>query len=271
MANLSPLLDALVDAVRTTGSDALMPPFLAARASATRKPDGSLLTPADTAVQAALIPRLRAIADHPVVGEEMSESEQRAAWARGGDGLWIVDPIDGTTNFVQGLPYFAISAALWRDGRPRAGVVYNPVLDEMFAAEAGRGATLNGRPLALGVAGVAMSRAVAAVEAKYLPRRLAAALVAEPPFHSQRNWGAGALDWCYLAAGRFDLYVHGGQRLWDYAAGLLVFAEAGGTYASLESDDFWSPPPWSRSIIAARDAAVFAEWRDWVRLHLRAP
>jgi myo-inositol-1(or 4)-monophosphatase len=81
-----------------------------------------------------------------VLGEEMTREEQDALWQDNPDGLWVVDPIDGTTNFVNGLPYFAISVALMV-GRQCAGVIYNPVSDEMFYARRGHGAWLNGRRL----------------------------------------------------------------------------------------------------------------------------
>ena len=74
-----------------------------------------------------------------------------------------------------------------------------------------------------------------------------------------------ALEWCYAAAGRFDVYLHGGQKLWDYAAGWLIFREAGGLCASLDHDDFWAGEVWEKSVIAALDPAVFEEWKGWLR------
>jgi len=82
---------------------------------------------------------------------------------------------------------------------------------------------------------------------------------------SQRNFGASTLEWCYVAAGRFDVYLHGGQKLWDYAAGSLILAEAGGHYCTLTSDDFGADDLWHRSVIAARDAQLFESWKRWVR------
>lgn len=262
-------IDALVRTVREVAASELMPRFRRARVD--RKADGSLVTEADLAVQAALARRLPALAPGPLVGEEMTAEEQRCAWDAGAAGLWIVDPVDGTTNFVKGLPCFAVSVAYFVDGRPVAGVVHNPALDETFDALAGGGARRDGAPLALGEmagAGVALADAVAAIEPKYLPRALARALAEAPPFLSQRNWGAGSLDWCYLAMGRFDVYAHGGQKLWDYAAGALVFAEAGGVFAGFDDDDFWAGAPWTRSIAAAGSAPLLAEWLGWIRPRL---
>jgi myo-inositol-1(or 4)-monophosphatase len=258
------MLQAVIDAVRKAAHAEVMPRFRSARGSV--KPDGTLLTEADTAAQQSLARSLRAVRDAPVLGEEMSAADQAEAWSRGADGLWCVDPVDGTTNFVHGLPYFAVSAAFLVQGRPRLGVVYNPALDELFAAESGHGAACNGVPLAASAPKADLAATLAAFDPKYLPRRLASTLALDPPYYSVRNWGAGALDWCYLAAGRFDVYVHGGQKLWDYAAGALIHAEAGGAFATFTDDDFWRPAPWSRSIIAANGDALFRQWCAWIRL-----
>src|SRR4029077_5446145 len=98
-------------------------------------------------------------------------------------------------------------------------------------------------------------------------KRRAAELAATPPYSSQRNYGAGTLEWCYLAAGRLDLYLHGGQKLWDYAAGALILEEAGGGMSSLTHDDFWADDLWRRSVIAARDPGLFQVWKNWIRAH----
>lgn len=259
-------LDALIELVRAVAASELMPRFR--DASHARKADGSIVTAADFAVQAALVRGLPSIAPGALLGEEMTREEQEAAWSAGQGGLWVIDPLDGTTNFVQGLPAFAVSVAYLVGGRPRLGVVFNPAMDECFDAVAGSGARLNGEPLRCAGEAPRLEEAVAAAETKYMPKRLAAALATEPPFYSQRNWGSGALDWCYLAARRFDLYAHGGQKLWDYAAGALVLAESGGAASSFAHDAFWDGSPWSRPIVAVRDPALLSPWRAWVRSHL---
>jgi myo-inositol-1(or 4)-monophosphatase len=178
-----------------------------------------------------------------------------------------MDPIDGTSNFVNGLPYFAISVALMRHGRSILGVVYDPVADEMFYAEKGKGAYLNGEKLPMKEHVPALCNAIAEVDLKRLSYKLAAAVATDPPCSSQRNYGASALDWCYTAAGRFDIYLHGGQKLWDYAAGYLILEEAGGRMCGLDQDDFWAEPLWQRAVIAGLDPDLFLQWRDWVRAH----
>jgi len=201
----------------------------------------------------------------PVLGEEMTEAEQRSIWETAQDGLWCIDPIDGTSNFVRGLPYFAISVALMRQGKTVLGVVYDPVADEIFAAEVDRGAYLNGNKLIGRSTAASMKEALASVDLKRLSPKLAAVLASHPPYASQRNFGASALDWCYIAAGRYDLYLHGGQKLWDYAAGSLVLSETLGHACCIESDDFAAGDVWQRSVVAARSSAMLSEWKNWIR------
>lgn len=232
------------------------------------KSDGSILTAADLAAQHLLAAELAKLADLPILGEEMGEAEQQAALAAGDEGLWCVDPVDGTTNFLIGLPLFAVSVALLRHGRPILGVSYAPFADEMFTALAGGGARLNGEPLPLRPSEPRLDRSVALVDLKRLPSPLATALAADAPYYSQRNLGSNVLEWCYLAAGRGDLLVHGGQRPWDYAAGSLMVAEAGGDLCGFEQDDFHAAPVWRRPAIAALDPAALVDWRTWVRSHL---
>jgi myo-inositol-1(or 4)-monophosphatase len=230
-----------------------------------RKSDGSLCTEADLAAQSALSKKLQAILNVPVMGEEMTAAEQRALWKAGHDGLWCIDPIDGTSNFVRGLPYFAVSVALLREGKSVLGVVYDPVANEMFAAEHERGAFLNGEKLLGREAVIPLAQALASVDLKRLKNKLVTQLATHPPYCSQRNFGASALDWCYSAVGRYDMYLHGGQKLWDYAAGALIFLESGGHACCIETDDFAQGDIWQRSVIAARDEKLFEEWKGWIR------
>ena len=219
-------LKAVITTIKLVTAEEIMPRYL--RVAHQHKIDGSLCTEADLAAQSALTKKLQAILNVPVLGEEMTEAEQRELWHSGKDGLWCIDPIDGTSNFVRGLPYFAVSVALRRGGKSVLGVVYDPVANEMFAAERERGAFLNGEKLMGREAGVTLAQAMAGVDLKRLDKNLVTRLVTDPPYASQRNFGASALDWCYTAAGRYEVYLHGGQKLWDYAAGWLVLQESGG-------------------------------------------
>jgi myo-inositol-1(or 4)-monophosphatase len=262
-SGMGALLKAAIAAVKLVTAEEIMPRYL--KVAHQHKSDGSLCTEADIAAQNALTKKLQAILNVPVLGEEMSTAEQRALWEAGHEGLWCIDPIDGTSNFVRGLSYFAVSVALIREGKSVLGVVYDPVANEMFAAEQGKGAFLNGEKLVSREAAATLAQALASVDLKRLKKKLVTQLASQPPYSSQRNFGASALDWCYTATGRYDVYLHGGQKLWDYAAGLLVLQEAGGHVSCIENDDFERCDIWQRSVIAAHDERLFREWQSWVR------
>ncbi len=262
---MEPLIKAVIRAVREVAQGEIIPRYL--QVAHQRKADGSLYTAADIAVQEALALRLREIHPSPVLAEEMSHEQQAEQWLAGDSGLWCVDPIDGTSNFVNGLPYFAVSVALMNKGRSVLGVVYDPVAHEMFYAEKGGGAYLNGEKLPINESTRELRQCMASVDFKRIGSRLAQQLVGSPPYSTQRNYGASTLEWCYVAAGRFDVYLHGGQKLWDYAAGSLILEEAGGMMCSLKTDDFWADDLWKRSVIAARNPALFSAWKAWLRAH----
>ena len=250
--------------VREVARTEVLPRFLSVGHQ--RKEDGSMLTEADLACQAALTHHLPQIAPYPVLGEEMTPEQQETLWSHHTDGLWVVDPIDGTTNFIHGLPHFAISVALMQNGRTTLGVIYDPISDELFHAQRGGGAFVNTTPLPLKKHTPLLSDAIAGIDAKYLrSARLSSRVFSVAPFASLRNMGSSTLDWCYLADGRYDLYLHGGQRLWDYAAGAVILEEAGGRIATLSQDDFWTDTPWYRSVVAALDPKLFIQWNKWVQ------
>ncbi len=150
---------------------------------------------------------------------------------------WLVDPLDGTTNFLHGIPHWAISIALERDGDPFAGVVYNPVPDEMYAAEKGQGAYLNGRRIR--VSGrTRMEDAIFATGVPFrglgkhrLFLRQAAQVMAESA--GIRRFGSAALDLAFVASGRFDGFWENGLKAWDLAAGIVIVREAGGFVSDL--------------------------------------
>lgn len=232
--------------------------------SAGQKADGSLLTEADVVLQQRLITALGKLhKDIPVLGEELPAEVQQSLLAEAADGVWCLDPLDGTRNFACGFPVFAISLALIRKGRVELGLVYDPLRRESFTAAQGQGAWLNGRPLTAPASG-SLASALALIDFKRLPVELAQRLVVEPPYPSQRSIGSGALDWCWLAAGRVQVYLHGKQHLWDYAAGQLILAEAGGRALTLQGEAVFINQLQTRSIVAACNATVFEEWVEWL-------
>ncbi len=256
-----------IDAVRSVAIAEILPRFRSVEP--TRKQDGSLVTDADLAAQAALVRRLGALEPLPVMGEEMSPEDQRAIFERGGR-FWCVDPLDGTSNFSRGVPFFAVSVALMEDARPLFGTVYDPIADEAYFAVRGAGAWLNHRPLIVPGQAPPLDRAVAEVSLRRDTAGLRAALKKRAPYQRRLTSGSSALSWCHLAAARTDVMLHSGQKLWDYAAGALILDEAEGSLAALQQDDFWSAPLWSRSVVAARSAPLLEEWKAWVRAELSA-
>ncbi|MBS1185807.1 MAG: monophosphatase, partial [Proteobacteria bacterium] len=152
------MLEQVMALVREVAQREVTPRFL--KVAHSHKLDGSLFTEADSATQDALEAALPQIKDVPVLGEEMTERQQHDAWDAGRNGLWCVDPIDGTSNFVAGVPYFAVSVAYLYKGERQLGVVYDPIADEMFTAERGRGAHLNGTPLPLRAPATELRRAL---------------------------------------------------------------------------------------------------------------
>jgi len=150
---------------------------------------------------------------------------------------WIVDPLDGTTNFLHGIPHFAISIALERDGEIVAGVIYEPIRDEMYWAEKGVGAYVNDRRLRVSarrqlgeaVIGTGMPFGARAGDSAYV-ESLAAMMRATSGI---RRMGSAALDLAYVAAGRFDGFWEFGLMPWDIAAGILLVREAGGYISDL--------------------------------------
>ena len=168
------------------------------------------------------------------------------------DRNWIIDPIDGTTNFIHGIPHFAMSIALQEHGQLTAALVYNPVLDELFLAEKGQGATLNNRRLRVS----ARERLVDCVLATGIPHLCRGNH--EPYLDQLRNvmgavtgvrrFGSAALDLAYVAAGRVDGFWETGLAKWDVAAGILLVREAGGFVTAIDGsgDGLESP-----SILAA--------------------
>jgi myo-inositol-1(or 4)-monophosphatase len=151
---------------------------------------------------------------------------------------WIVDPLDGTTNFLHGVPLFAVSIGLEREGQLVAGLVYNPISDELFAAEKGKGAFLNDRRRLRVAARKSLADTLVTTGIPHLGRPGQAPFVREikeviKHVAGVRRTGSAALDLAWVAAGRFDAYWERGIKPWDMAAGIVLVREAGGTVCDL--------------------------------------
>jgi myo-inositol-1(or 4)-monophosphatase len=164
--------------------------------------------------------------------------------------VWHIDPLDGTTNFLHGIPYFALSVGLEREGQIVAGIVYNPITDELFIAEKGKGAYVNNRrlrvtarrelPDALVLCGIPH------IGRGHHPRFLKELSTIMAQVGAVRRLGAASLDMAYVAAGRADIYWERNLHSWDIAAGMILVREAGGYVSDADGD----PDPLSTGAIA---------------------
>lgn len=236
------------------------------------KSDGSLVTETDLAVQGRIRTALaRDFPDLPLLGEEMTGAEQEALLGSAQGGMWALDPLDGTSNYSLGFPGFAISLALIEGGVQFLGLVLDPVRDECFHASRGDGAFLNGEPIRPFAPSRCLGDCLAAIDLKRIPPERVPGLLRPGGFRSQRNLGAVALEWCWLAAGRFQLYLHGGQRLWDYAAGRLIATEAGVAsrlYRPYGTESAEGLGLDQRLAVAAADPVLLDAWLDFIGLPL---
>lgn len=177
---------------------------------------------------------------HAVLSEEAGAVSPRSVVPKEADMRWIVDPIDGTTNFIRGVPHFCISIAVEKAGEVICGVIYDPVRDETFQAEKGEGALLNQTRLKLG-SGISLDGCALA---SGFPRRSSVSLkeqmailvaVTEAPA-TIRRMGSAALDLAYVASGRWNGFWGADLKWWDIAAGLLIAAEAGAGHCNFSGN-----------------------------------
>lgn len=170
---------------------------------------------------------LKSYKDHCVLGEESGYVGNKES-----DYLWVIDPIDGTTNFIKGIPHVGVSIGLRYKGKAEVAVVFNPILNEMFTAARGEGASLNGKRIRVSNL-TSLDGAIVATAAPIRKRERMGAymtLLAQllDNVADIRRTGCASLDLCYVACGRFDAYLEQCLKLWDYAAGELIVREAGG-------------------------------------------
>lgn len=269
---MNPELKLLTRVLYATATTEIMPRWHQTRVES--KADGSLVTAADLAAQTQITEALaRLFPDIPLLGEEMTESEQANLLALADCGVWVLDPLDGTSNYACGFPGFSISLALIEQGQVVLGAILDPVRGECFTAARGQGAFLNGEPIRPFASGPELSDCLAMIDLKRLPPQSLAALFRPGGFRSQRNLGSVALDWCWLASGRVQLYLHGGQRLWDYAAGRLIADEAGAATRQYRKDGITVTEGLtleSQLAIAAANAGLLERWLTFVNLPLKA-
>lgn len=201
----------------------------------TKYNDFDVVTRADKESEALIISKINeTFPDHDILAEESGEYSRRSSWR------WVIDPLDGTTNYSQGLPLFCVSIALEHDGEPVVGVVYAPYLNEMFSAVKGAGATLNGCPIhcskktSLNMAVVSTGLPVDKKENR--DNNLSAISKVGVEVRGLRRLGSAAIDLCYTAAGILDGYWELALHRWDISAGSLIASEAGATVGYFRPD-----------------------------------
>lgn len=207
-----------------------------------KKSDIDLVTEADLASEKHIVEKIRSYYPrHAILAEESGRNEVESEYK------WIIDPLDGTTNFAHGYPCFAVNIALEYQGNVVIAVTYDPTRNELFSAEKGGGANLNSRPIrvsetealgnALIVTGFPYNFAQKPDFAKHLTNFLLTA-------RGVRRDGSAALDMAYVACGRFDGFWEEGLNPWDMAAGVLLITEAGGRITAYDDSPFslYKPP-----------------------------
>ncbi|HJD43454.1 MAG TPA: inositol monophosphatase [Candidatus Paenalcaligenes intestinipullorum] len=238
---MDPMLNTAIRAARRAASIINRASLDLERVQIGRKGPRDYVTEVDAAVEQSIIESLStAYPDHAFLGEE-GGAVPSAQGELEADYIWVIDPLDGTTNFIHGFPYYAISIALLHKGIPTVAVIFDPSSNDLFCATRGQGAFLNDRRIR-----VSGNR-------KYHDALLGAhvadsggALKANSPFVSMlgecasvRRMGATVLDLAYVAAGRLDGYVGTNLKAWDMAAGALLVLEAGGLVSDFEGEQTW--------------------------------
>ena len=224
------------------------------------KQDGSLITEADLAADERIHSLLsQHYPNIAFMSEEMTE-QQQANLLENESEIWCLDPLDGTGNFAAGVPLFASSLSLIKDGKVVLGLTYDVNRDEMFTAIKGQGAFLNGVRLQCHAAVNGLAESVALIDFKRLPKEMALKVMTDSVYRSQRNLGSAVLEWAWVAASRGQLYLHGGMKLWDCAAGSLILEEAGGYSCTLEGLPVCDIKGERYSVVASPSKVLFDKW-----------
>lgn len=232
-----PETTAAITAAKAAGE--VLMEFFGNRVATRAKPDEAaynLVTEADVAAEKAIVKILaEAFPNDAIYGEEQRRDSLTA------ERLWVIDPLDGTNNFVHDLPHFAVSIGFFLQGQPRVGVIWNPARGDLYVAEAGRGATHNGRPMKVSPA-EQLKQVLAGVGFYYdrgemmLATLAAVADLFREHVHGVRRFGTAALDLCQVASGQFGGFFEFQLSPWDFAAGWLIVQEAGGRITTCRNE-----------------------------------
>jgi myo-inositol-1(or 4)-monophosphatase len=247
-----PILNVAIQAARAAGTIIMRAQKRLDAVTVSEKSPNDFVTDVDQRVEKEIIKIIqKSCPDHSILGEESGAHE-------GNDYQWIIDPIDGTRNFIHGFPHFAVSIAISYKNRIEHGLIYDPVRQELFTATRGKGAQLNDRRIRVSdrkkieesLLGTGFAFRHADREAT-LPREAFQTLM--PACGDIRRAGAATLDLAYVACGRLDGFWEYGLRLWDIAAGALLVKEAGGIVTDPEGSEEYLK---SGNIVAGNPAII---------------
>lgn len=199
-----------------------------------------------------------------LLSEELTEAEQLNVLNSNRD-YWCLDPVDGTNNYHYTLPLFSVSLALISHNEIVLAIIYDPMRDEFFSAIKNQGMWINNQRINRPKQPEFLNQSIALVDFKRLSNPLKLSLVQQMPYKSQRNVGSCALEWAWLAAGRVQLLLHGKEKYWDYAAGILLNEEAGGQSQTIEAEAVFNRTLDSRSVVAASTTVLFDQWVDCIQ------
>lgn len=226
---MEPMLSIAVRAAERAGTFIERESINVDRITVEQKSRNDFVTEVDRKAEAMIIEALsKTYPDHGFIGEESGDTNADAEY------LWIIDPLDGTTNFIRGIPHYSVSIACMHKGKLIHGVVHDPVKRETFSASRGAGAFVNGRRMRVskirGLEGALLGTGIPFSNRKqeHIPPYLATLSDLLPETAGVRRAGSAALDLAYTAAGRFDAFWEVGLSKWDMAAGILLLTEAGG-------------------------------------------
>lgn len=230
------------------------------------KQGASLVSDADVESEQAIARLIgEAFPGHAVLGEEEHAGDVSA------EHLWIVDPLDGTSNFAHHIPHFSVSIAYYHDGEPQCGVIFNPIRDDWYEAVRGQGATHNGR--AVHVSGKSQLSEVLIGVGFYYDRgaMMEATLAAirdlfRAQIHGIRRFGTASLDLCHVGCGLYGAFFEYQLSPWDFAAGRLFVEEAGGRVTTCDGADL----PIARSTVLASNGILHEAMLEITRRHLPA-
>src|SRR5210317_195045 len=241
-----PILNIAINAAHIAGDMMRQELHKVASIPVTRKARHDYVTEIDKASEEQIVREIKRFhPDHAILGEEGGAEGES-------DHVWIIDPLDGTSNYLHGIPHFCISIALQVKGRTEFGVVYDPMRDEMFSASRGGGAHLNNTRIRVSKRNT-LDTAILATAFPFRQRGMMSVYTGIfsdvfKKIEDVRRMGAAALDLSWVAAGRMDAYFEIGLKPWDVAAGALIVREAGGVVTDFDGNDKVEE---SHSILAA--------------------